>query len=201
MAKNDRIKRVFVALPFTGGIRKNLSQAQQILRDRLDGWRWTRPDQMHITLKFIGELPVDMVAELCALVADSVADVAPFEFRLEGLGRFPVRGSNPRVLWAGCGGNVEPLITIAQQIDAACAEVLAVPPETKGFRPHVTLARSTKRTTSESAEQLDAEIDAWSGRELAKVTAKRVIIYESTLAPDGASYTALAVSDLVPGDG
>ena len=98
--------------------------------------RWLEPEQQHLTLRFIGELDngrLEEVAEALALI-----EGAPFELGLQGLGHFPPRGE-PQVLWVGVAKSPE-LARLKRRIDRALATV-SLPPESRKFAPHVTIAR------------------------------------------------------------
>lgn len=108
------------------------------LLDLMDGserLRWTPADQLHLTLRFIGEVDGDTAEDVA--VALSSLRFAPFELRLKGVGQFHHKRSG--ALWAGITAR-EPVAALASRIDRAMISV-GVPPETRAFVPHVTLAR------------------------------------------------------------
>ncbi|MDW7771319.1 MAG: RNA 2',3'-cyclic phosphodiesterase [Desulfobulbaceae bacterium] len=124
--------RLFVAIDLPSSIRKQLSA----LCCGLPGARWITPEQMHLTLRFIGEvdgrefrLIREALAELCC---------ASFSLRLKDIGFFPPRG-NPRVLWVGVHKN-EQLIQLRNRIESVLVRT-GLEPEGRKFSPHITLAR------------------------------------------------------------
>ena len=124
--------RLFVAIDFPDAVRLRLES----LCNGVPGARWVTPEQIHLTLRFIGEVDNGVFAD----VAETLAriDTAPFTLRLEGVGHFPPRGQ-PRVLWAGVGDGA-PLARLHDMLEARLRR-LGLEPDRRNFAPHVTLAR------------------------------------------------------------
>lgn len=124
--------RLFVAIDLPESIRQQLAA----LCCGLPGARWVSPDQMHLTLRFIGEVD----GRQLRLIREALADLpgAPFFLRLENIGFFPPRG-NPRVVWVGIHKN-EQLIHLRNRIESALVRT-GLEPEGRKFSPHITLAR------------------------------------------------------------
>ena len=169
--------RLFVAIALPDSIRADLARHAR----PLDGVRWTPPEQLHLTLRFLGDLDgpaEDRVRERLRGIR-----VEPFILPLEGLGTFPP--SPPaRVLWLGVGRGHPRLFQLRQRLDdALIAAGLTL--DLRSFHPHVTLARLT--------ELADPALAAWakSSRQLAappfRVAA--IDLYASTLRPEGAVHT------------
>lgn len=123
--------RLFTALEIPGHLVPRL----EMLRGRLAGARWIRPESYHLTLRFAGDIEEpeadDFVEALCEVA------VEPFTLRLSGVGSFG--GRRPRALWAGVEA-CEPLIRLHRAHERA-ARKAGLAPETRNFAPHVTLAR------------------------------------------------------------
>ena len=105
------------------------------LQKPLPGARWVNADDLHITLRFFGDIEGRAVREVYEALDEVDADA--FEIRLEGLGTFG--GSEPRTLWAGVSSN--PLLDILQRATDRAARVAGLPAEARAYKPHVTLAR------------------------------------------------------------
>lgn len=129
-------RRLFVALPLPEAIRTVLAA----LSEPLPGIAWTPPAQLHLTLRFLGDVPADGIDELSSRLA--AVRVAPFVLPLEGLGTFPPNRP-PRVAWIGTGAGHPRLFQLRQRLDDA---LLAggLPLDVRIFHPHVTLARSAE---------------------------------------------------------
>jgi RNA 2',3'-cyclic 3'-phosphodiesterase len=186
--------RLFVALEIPAAVRDNLAAQIEELRDwpapltdqRL---RWVRPESLHVTLKFIGEvLPAKLDGIRSALKAIGLD--APVDVHFRGLGFFPDERF-PRVLWVGlnASGNL-PLL--ARDIDRAL-EGQGIARDQRAFTPHLTLARFESRGCHEA---LRTAIRKNSEREFGAFQAREFQLMESKLKPSGAEYTSLAAFPL-----
>lgn len=124
--------RLFVAVDLPAEIRERLSS----LCCGLPGARWVEPDQMHLTLRFIGDVDGGMFKRIREVLADVHSE--PFWMRLDGIGFFPPRG-NPRVVWAGISKN-DQLIQLRNRIESVLVRK-GLEPEGRKYSPHITLAR------------------------------------------------------------
>ncbi|MDA1133118.1 MAG: RNA 2',3'-cyclic phosphodiesterase, partial [Proteobacteria bacterium] len=124
--------RLFVALGLPAGVRERLA----LVRAPLPGARWVPPENMHVTLRFIGEVEPPLATEIDTLLSRITAP--SFDISLAGLGTFGSRG-RVRALWAGVEQTV-PLAHLQAKIETACRRA-GLPPEGRKFHPHVTLAR------------------------------------------------------------
>ncbi|MGF1561610.1 MAG: RNA 2',3'-cyclic phosphodiesterase [Geminicoccaceae bacterium] len=178
--------RLFIALDLPDDIKDSLLD----LAMPLPATRWQGGDQLHLTLRFLGEVDPGRIAPLTRAL--ETVDVAPFAIQLKGLGHFPPRGE-PRVLWVGVEGR-EPLERLRRAVSAALDEV-GVDYERRKFTPHVTIARIaaplptnrlasflTKRSLFRSESFLPPSFS----------------LYQSFLRPGGAEYHAIATYPLVP---
>src|SRR6266446_3188465 len=129
--------RLFVALEIPSTVRKNLAELLKSLRSMSPQTRWVRPENLHVTLKFIGEVPETRLAAIRSALAGARSD-QPVALDFRGLGFFP-NEKHPRVFWAGIETSPN-LKTLAADIDEA-TERLSIPREKPPFSPHLTLAR------------------------------------------------------------
>jgi len=181
--------RLFVALDLPGDVRDALGDLIGRLKPLCKGARWTRPEGMHITLKFIGHVIADGDAERFAGARAALATVrsdAPVEIHFRGVGFFP-DARRPRVAY--CGVEASPnLAPLAADVERAL-EPLGIPREDRAFVPHLTLARFRSFGGVEklvrAAEEMKAA-DFGSARET------EFHLYESLLKPSGAEYRKLA---------
>lgn len=132
------------------GIEIPAEQREDIARIKvpLPGGRWTEPDNLHLTLRFVGDLDKPQAREFSDRLA--TIDVGAFELRLAGLGAFG--GNEPRSIWAGVEAS-EPLEALARANDRA-ARLAGLPPDGRQFKPHVTLARIKYASADEVARVL-----------------------------------------------
>ena len=182
--------RLFVALEIPAAVRDNLAALIAELRElsaRVADKRprWVRPENLHVTLKFIGEVsPAKLEGIQGALSA--IRSEAPVEITFRGLGFFP-NEQHPRVLWAGLDSSAN-LPTLAGNIDVAL-ETRGVERERRAFTPHLTLSRIEPPGLH---EKLRATIQKNGEREFGSFQTREFHLIESKLKPSGAEYTTLA---------
>ena len=170
--------RLFVAIRPPEEIRDLLLDAMDDSAD----FRWQDDEQLHLTLRFVGEVerPVadDLAAELSRI------HLPPFELRIAGAGRFEQRSSG--ALWAGVEPKL-PVAALAAKVERACLAV-GLEPERRAFHPHITLARWKGRRGHEVARFLDRT------RGLASdpFEVRDFILFESRLSRHGAHYEEVA---------
>ena len=185
--------RLFVAIELAEDVRSTITAVQTELAPVLSAGggtlRWSRPDQMHVTLAFIGHVETPR-AEAIAGVCRERIDMKPFSVAFGGIGVFPPRGA-PRVLWLGMVRGAEPLIRL-QSLVAERLGAIDVALEGRPFHPHITLARWRVSRPSDARRVHDFEQD---GREIpASVSA--VTLFESRQSAAGAFYTPVISSAL-----
>lgn len=176
--------RLFLALGLPAAIRESLAGAQRVLRSSCTGWRWVRPEGIHLTLRFLGEVSAADDAAQRPSWRRAASRSGPLRLRVAGTGVFPsVR--RPRVLWVGVeeidpGGRLEAL---AGALEAAARDA-GFKAETRNFRPHLTLARAARggRPTAPAPESV-----GWIG----EAAIGDLVLFRSELRPQGARYTAL----------
>jgi 2'-5' RNA ligase len=181
--------RLFVALDFPAEVRKALARAGRDCSPVLPGVRWTRPETLHLTLKFLGDTAAERVPEVAGALRAALASRPAGRVTLAGLGVFPnVR--RPSVVWTGIAAGTDWVAGLAAAVDGALVP-LGFPPETRPFQPHVTLGRvrPATRWPGEAVKRLFAESAA---RGFGEVAADTVALYASTLARDGAIHELLA---------
>jgi len=181
--------RLFVALEIPSAIRTNLAALTTALRaleskSPAKKPRWTRPENLHVTLKFVGNVVPDKLDEIRTLLT-RVRSEQPVELRFRGLGFFP-GAKRPRVVWAGVTGSPN-LAVVAADIDRGLTG-LGIPGEPREFTPHLTLARSEPGAFS---PQLRAAIEKNAARDLGAFCTNQFHLIESELKPTGAEYTTL----------
>lgn len=169
--------RLFVGLRPPAPIRAALLA----LMGGVPGARWQSDDQLHITLRFIGEVERP-VAEDVALALSAV-HFAPVEIALAGVGAFDSRG-RPNALWAGVRPH-DRLAELHKKIDQALVRC-GLAPERRAYLPHITLARMNSR-----AGPVDRFLEAHSGLSSPAFTLDSILLYESHLGHEGASYEAV----------
>ncbi|MGB9464184.1 MAG: RNA 2',3'-cyclic phosphodiesterase [Candidatus Acidiferrum sp.] len=184
--------RLFVALEIPAVVRDNLAAfikdmrelSEQLAEKRV---RWVRPENLHVTLKFIGEV-ADAKLDGIRAALSTVHVEAPLDIRFRGLGFFPDE-NRPTVLWTGLETPTN-LQTLAGDIDRALA-TQGIAREKRAFVPHLTLARLVQPFLH---EKLRAAIQKNCECEFGSAQACEFHLIESKLKPSGAEYTSLASS-------
>ncbi len=148
-----------------------------------EGLRLVRPELVHVTIKFLGDVPETKVERVKEALAG--AKVAPFTAHVAGMGAFP--GRTVRVVWLGLEGNFEELY---EKVETALAP-LGFAREARGFSPHVTLGR-VGRPDQETNRELLPKISSHSGADLGSFTVDRFYLKKSTLTRGGPIYEDLA---------
>jgi 2'-5' RNA ligase len=181
--------RLFVALAVPPAVRDNLAAAATDLsglasKSSTNKVRWTHPENLHVTLKFIGNVAAEKLDEIRDRLA-RIHSEQPVELRFRGLGCFP-GAKRPKVIWAGIAGS-QNLAGLADDIDRSLAQV-GVPTEQRTFTPHLTLARCERSAIS---PELRAAIEKDMARDFGGLRTKEFHLIESKLKPSGAEYTTL----------
>ncbi len=176
--------RLFVALEIPSTVRKNLAELLKSLRSISPQTRWVRPENLHVTLKFIGEVPETKLAAIRSALA-GVRSEQPVTLDFHGLGFFR-NEKHPRVFWAGIAASPN-LKTLAADIDKA-TEKLGILPEKRPFSPHLTLARFE---TPRLPEKLRAAIQENAALDFGSLRTNQFHLIESKLKSSGAEYTTV----------
>jgi 2'-5' RNA ligase len=176
--------RLFVALEIPSTVRKNLAELVNSLRAVSPQTRWVRPENLHVTLKFIGEVPETQLASIRTALAQVRSD-RPVTLDFGGLGFFP-NERHPRVFWAGIEASPN-LKTLAADIEKA-TETLSIAREQRPFSPHLTLARFEPPRLP---DQLRTAIQENVWREFGSLRTHQFHLIESKLKPSGAEYTTV----------
>jgi RNA 2',3'-cyclic 3'-phosphodiesterase len=142
---------------------------------------WTNVDQLHVTLRFLGDVPVDIIESIIARLR--TVQVAPFILPVEGVGTFPANRP-PRVLWFGVGSGHPRLFQLRQRLDDALLAT-GLQLDVRTFHPHVTLARCTENAAPAIAHWLHVHRDATPP----PFRVEAFDLYESELRPAGAVHT------------
>ena len=178
--------RCFVAIEIPDAVQGRLAQIQEKLRRQIEKGSWVKPSNIHLTLKFLGDVdPVDL--ELIGETVESVAmRHSSFLLRIGGVGAFP-NLARPRVMWTGVKVGKEQVCNLAKDIDLALSRC-GFSRETKKFNPHLTIARMKGRVDLRSHAPQYHQYDRIDG---AETTVNTISLIQSRLHPQGAIYSTL----------
>jgi len=177
--------RLFIALELSESTRTQLTQFQKEIRSILKTVSWVKPGSMHLTLKFLGEVPEEQIPAIGEALDKSLEGISAFDLEVRGSGVFP-NWSGPRVLWAGIAQGEPAVKTMAERIKNGM-EPLGFKKEPYPFVPHLTLGRVKGRLGGEKER---AEKIFWEkkGLHFGIQHVSEVILMQSTLTPQGAVY-------------
>lgn len=179
--------RTFIALNLRPELRDQLHDATAPLRDLLGrGVAWVAAPSLHVTLKFLGDIPEALVERLRLVLAPEVRKLGPISLRVGGVGAFPSMG-RPNVLWVGVDANPA-LARLYHLVEDACAS-LGAPRERRPFHPHVTIGRvrAGAAVDGQALARVAAEIGFAATEPVASVD-----VMESSLGAGGARYRVVA---------
>jgi 2'-5' RNA ligase len=188
--------RLFVALDLPDAVRQSLRELIARLKPECRSAKWVRPEGMHITLKFIGEVGAEKLDTIRAALATVHAE-QPVEMQFHGLAFFP-NERRPRVLWCGvkASGN---LAELAAGVERALVP-LGIPAESREFVPHLTLARFRSDGGSRNdLEKLVRAADELKSYDFGNACETEFHLIESLLKPSGAEYKRQRTFQIVKG--
>ncbi len=173
--------RAFIAIELPESIHEALARAQARFRAVCPDARWTRPEGIHLTLKFLGQISDEQVTQVKRALGQ-MTRFEKFTIQAKGFGFFP-DAKRPRVFWAGLDAPPE-LARLASEVERVMAP-LGFPPENRTFKPHLTLARfKVPRPQPKLQELLAQEGDP----SLGTFEVSEFFLWESKLSPQGAEY-------------
>ncbi|HEX8500974.1 MAG TPA: RNA 2',3'-cyclic phosphodiesterase [Pyrinomonadaceae bacterium] len=180
--------RVFCAVELPREVREAAAaHASRLRRDFPDARAsWARPESLHVTLKFLGEVEPSRVADLSRAAGAAVGGSKPFRLSIEEAGAFPPRGA-ARVLWLGVSDASGGLARLQRRLEEECAAA-GFPREPRAFKPHLTLARL--RAPKGAHELSEAHRRSTFGPHDFQVS--ELLVIRSELGPGGSRYTPLS---------
>ena len=179
--------RAFLAIDLPDSLRGEIGKIQDRLRPHVSGIRWTRPEGIHLTLKFFGDISKDEIETLSRVIENTTGGVSPFSLRLGTPGAFPGT-QRPRVLWIGVDGDVAALVKLQQEIERDL-ETGGFRMESRPYSPHLTMGRFRDHVKSSGLERTLENIkDVYQAE---RFLAEGLTLFKSDLRPGGAVYTAL----------
>lgn len=183
--------RTFIAIEIPEGVKKEMAEVQRRLKDTSVDAGWTRPEGIHLTLKFLGEVPEVKVRDIINGLQRAVEGAEPFRLEVGGVGTFP-SPKNARVVWVGISGDVAKLSRLQSSVEEAISGI-GFERDKRAFTPHLTLGRIKNiRSRDKWLKALDELKDIrLSGFDVAAVS-----LMKSELKPSGAVYTEVGHIDL-----
>ncbi|MFZ5833696.1 MAG: RNA 2',3'-cyclic phosphodiesterase [Planctomycetota bacterium] len=187
--------RTFIAIESTAAVQKRAANLIERLKAAQADVKWVAPENMHITVQFLGDVQAEQLPEVIARVERAAAKFAPFELQMQGAGAFP-NTARPRTVFLGARGGNEQAATLAKEIGRPLAE-LGFKPEHRDFHAHLTLGRvrGFGRGLKPLSELLEREKEFVAG----SIAVEELVVFSSTLTPKGSIYEALGRARLSGG--
>ncbi len=186
--------RLFLAADLPAALRARLARVQRDLGTVAQAVRWTRPEGMHLTFLFLGEVAEDRLdGILAALSRSEIGATKPFQLEAGGLGAFPRRG-RPRLVYAGIEGDRNAATALRAALERALAPV-GFRAEGRPFDPHLTLGRTVheeRGVPRPTGADLRAALEGPASGPFGRFAVDGVTLFESRLSPLGADYRAVA---------
>lgn len=185
MAVGHQKIRTFIAVRVPETIRQKIAELQNRLKPYCGDIRWVRPESIHVTLKFLGDVPAEQIKPIAEAIQKAVASVRPFDVSVEGTGFFP-SSRRPRVLWVGVEKGFDALKDLAVKVDEVCT-TFQFQKEKRDYSAHLTIGRVR------SPKQIDPLIQTLQtvGFVGGSYRVEEVAVMKSDLLKTGAVYTAL----------
>lgn len=183
--------RTFIALPVPDAVAAFLKQIQERLRSPVANIRWVPVANIHLTLKFLGEIDPSAVPAINAQLDAVARSIPPFALSAEGVGVFP-NLRQARVVWVGLSGDIKLLQALQQHLESGLA-TLGFKREPRAFRAHLTIGRTRQRIDPKA---LGALLEPIKAEACKSFNVDQIRLYQSVLKPSGAEYTLLHVAHL-----
>ncbi len=182
--------RSFLAIELPDEVKSALVVATDRLREAgVRGLRIVRPDNVHLTLRFLGDIRRSAIGPICDAVSRVARRHRPFSVELGEAGLFPPRGA-PRVFWVGLAGDLDSLTSFHRDVEDSLGE-LGFERDRRGFRPHLTVARIRNSSPKEDRDSLLEAVRS-AGPIQGRIDVDAVHLIRSTLTPEGPIYERIA---------
>lgn len=186
--------RSFIAIELPKDIRENLHAIQKQLRLTGADVKWVQPENIHLTLKFLGEINEELLNKITNILDDIGKENKAYPIRVNSLGAFP-RLSSPRVVWVGIDQGNEETQKIAQGLEERIA-LLGIPKEDRPFSTHITIGRTKSSLNLDKLVKELNNIKEGVFQKNPEFQAGKITLFKSSLTPKGPLYEVLHEANL-----
>lgn len=181
--------RAFIAIKLPKEVKAHLGNLQEKLKSARADVKWIAPENMHLTLKFLGEIDNSQLEKIAEILEDTANNKKPFNIRISSIGAFP-KLDFPRIIWVGIDKGDKETGEIARELEEKVS-LLGIPKEKRAFACHLTIARTRSNLNQSALVKIlkDREKD-FSG-EVPEFAATKITLFKSTLTPKGPIYEEL----------
>jgi 2'-5' RNA ligase len=182
--------RTFIAIDISSEILRKIDEITSFLKTQTppDTLKWVAIQNLHLTLKFLGEISADQVNNIKSLTASALKDFKAFNMSIEGLGMYP-NPNKVRVVWLGCK-NGQSLIRAYEILDRTLASG-GIEREKRSFSPHLTIGRVRRGIHPSVVKQIGETLSQFRIDHLGSFQVSHIRLYQSTLTPSGPIYKPL----------
>ena len=186
ITQKNRMIRNFIAVDIPDEIKDKIAEIQMELQPILPKVSWVKPSNIHLTLKFLGDVAPEQIPSIEDVIRRTVEDQQPFNMEIGSIGAFK-NFSQPKVLWIGVTTNATPIAKLAESLDSTL-NCRSFPKEGRKFIPHLTIARIRNRI---SLTEFVSYFDAYDQMDYVPIHVKQISLIKSQLNSEGAVYTKL----------
>ena len=190
--------RSFVSVELTDPAREAVAGLQHDLTSAFlpHTVRWTAPQSIHLTLQFLGDVPLERIESIAQALRGACADLAAFSFDLIGLGLFPDH-RRPRIVWVGVhDANVDGTLAALHKRVGEALTPLGFLPDERSFTPHLTIGRSARSASPRDLAQVGEQVNRLDVGLIKRISVDHIALMKSDLRPAGAIYTPQAILPL-----
>jgi 2'-5' RNA ligase len=180
--------RTFIGIVLTKAIRDNLCELQDTLATVVPGVKWVEPENLHVTMLFLGEVDDRELPAICRAAQDAVTHVPAFPLSVERAGCFP-NSRRPRVLWTGVGQGLQEVVAIHDKMEAKLLELGCYRREERKYTPHITLGRLRGEAPGDALARVLAKYQGWQAGDMSIC---EVHVMSSALGAHGPTYAVLS---------
>jgi 2'-5' RNA ligase len=180
--------RTFIAVDIGKAIRGRAVSLQETLARSAPEVKWVEPENLHVTLLFLGEVDERDVPAVCRVVAEVAEQIPAFPMQVATAGCFP-NPRRPRTLWVGVGQGVQEMVALHDALEGPLLELGCYRREDRPYTPHITLGRVKSDRPTDKLAQALARQAGWVGGE---IEVREVLVMSSELRPQGPVYTVLS---------
>jgi RNA 2',3'-cyclic 3'-phosphodiesterase len=180
--------RTFIAVELDKAVRDRIVRLREMVSLTGPAVKWVEPENLHITLFFLGEVEDTAVPSVCREVNDLVERLSAFELSIERVGCFPNK-HRPHIIWLGVGQGSDELCQIHESLEPRLLQLGCYRREERKYRPHVTLGRIRSGRDSEYVGKELTRFQDWQG---GRTLVRELLVLRSELTPQGPSYSVMA---------
>jgi len=178
--------RSFLAIELPEAIRRKIEEVQKDLRISHADVRWVNPENIHLTLKFFGNIDEARIDPIVKSLEGTIGATSPFSLLIRGMGSFP-HLKKPRVIWMGLQEGKQDLVALQRQIDGELKKI-GLEPEGRDFHPHLTLGRVK---SNRAIDELIGRMERYREEGFGDFRVERIVLFKSDLKPSGPIYTRM----------